>query len=55
MKKLMKLGVLAAIGVGIRKVLQQRSTGPDTANVDLREPQKTVEDIEAKAGAPVRP
>ena len=54
MKKLMKLAALGAIGVALRKVMAQRGR-PEAANVDLREPQKTVEDVEAKVGTPVRP
>jgi hypothetical protein len=51
MKKLFGVAVLGAIGWGLRKLMNRSNP----ADVDLREPQKTVEKVEAAVGEPVRP
>jgi hypothetical protein len=53
MRRLLKMAALGAIGVGVRKLIRQRRANP--AQVDLREPQKTVQNVEREVGEPVRP
>ncbi len=53
MKKLFKFAALGGVAFAVRKLAASRK--PDATEVDLRQPQKTVEKVEAAVGEPVRP
>lgn len=52
MRKLFGLAAIGGIGWGLRKLMRRP---PNAAEVDLRQPQKTVENMEKATGEPVRP
>ena len=52
MKKLLGLLAIGGAAWGARKLKGRK---PNTADVDMAQPQKTVQKVEAAVGEPVRP
>lgn len=52
MRKLLGLLAIGGVAWGARKLKARK---PDTAKVDMDQPHKTVQKVEAAVGEPVRP